>query len=150
MRALSRDPVPLRAGTVSLWRYLDNARNYPGWHLTADAAGCAALLALLDALGAEGAGAARTLALTAPGAAQRAVPNNRAARWEAATTLRLTVDAAADAWHWEGDGAHVLLRCGRTGLAGVRQGVADIAAGRGDHACGRGAQALWFWWWPRG
>ena len=34
-------------GIISLWRYTENSRNYSGWHLTADAAGCASLLELL-------------------------------------------------------------------------------------------------------
>lgn len=135
------------AGTVSLWRYRDNARHYPGWQLTADAAGCASLLALLDALQTEGAGASRALRLTAPGPAQLAVPNNRDARWEAPQAMRLVLDQDSDAWQWQPDNAQQVLRLGLSALAELRQGVRDIAAGRGDYSLGHGMDALWFWWW---
>ena len=45
-------------------------RNYPGWHLNADRAGCQSLLSLLDALAADGAGS-RSVAITAPTKASR-------------------------------------------------------------------------------
>lgn len=133
-------------GTVSLWSYRDNRRNYPGWHIGADAAGCASLLALLDALEVDGAGATRTLQLSPPSPAQLAVPNNRDARWDAPTSLRLTVDEDVAFWQWEVDGARATLRLGKAAMAALRQGVLDIAAGRGDYSVGQGAQALWFWW----
>jgi len=43
-------------GRVSLWRYNLNERNYPGWNLDVDAAGCGSLLELIDAFTAAGAG----------------------------------------------------------------------------------------------
>lgn len=137
-------------GTVSLWRYPDGQRNFPGWHLGADADGCASLLALLGALEADGAGTSRTVQLLAPDTAQLAVPNNRDAKWDTAQTLRLTVDAAADAWQWLLDGQRLELRIGMDALRGLRHGVQDIATGRGDYSVGSGTDALWFWWWPRG
>jgi len=133
-------------GTVSLWSYRDNLRNYPGWHIGADAAGCVSLLALLDALEVDGAGATRTLHLSPPSPAQLAVPNNRDARWDAPTTLRLAVDEDVAFWQWEVDGARATLRLGKAAMAALRQGVLDIAVGRGDYSVGQGAQALWFWW----
>jgi hypothetical protein len=136
-------------GTVSLWRYREKPCNFPGWHLAADAAGCASLLALLDALEADGAGVGRTVQLSAPGAAQLAVPNNRDAGWDAPQTLRLSVDAAADAWQWLLDGERLGLQFGIVALSELRQGVRDIAAGRGDYSIGKSTDALWFWWWPR-
>lgn len=134
-------------GTVSLWRYRDNARNFPGWQLTADAEGCASLLTLLDALHTEGAGASRTLQLSAPGPAQLAVPNNRDARWVAPQTMRLILDEDSGAWQWQPDGERQVLRLGVSALAGLRLGVLDIAAGQGDYSLGHGMEALWFWWW---
>lgn len=134
-------------GTVSLWRYRDNARNFPGWQLTADAEGCASLLTLLDALHTGGAGASRTLQLSAPGPAQLAVPNNRDARWVAPQTMQLILDEDSGAWQWQPDGERQVLRLGVSALAGLRQGVLDIAAGQGDYSLGHGMEALWFWWW---
>ena len=133
-------------GTMSLWRYRENLRNYPGWHIGADAAGCASMLALLDALALDGPGATRTLQLSPPSPAQLAVPNNRDARWDAPATLRLTVDEDVAFWQWDVDGARATLQLGDAATGALRQGVVDIAAGRGDYSVGQGAQALWFWW----
>lgn len=71
-----------QSGRVSLWRYTENERNYPGWNLNADAAGCRSLLELLDALTITGAGG-RMVTVTQPTSEQLRVPNNRggAAAW---------------------------------------------------------------------
>lgn len=47
-----------QSGRISIWRYTENERNYPGWNL--------------DALAADGAGS-RSIAITAPTKAQLAV-----------------------------------------------------------------------------
>lgn len=36
------------SGNIALWRYFQNAKNYPGWHFTADKSGRAFLLELFD------------------------------------------------------------------------------------------------------
>ena len=66
-----------QSGRISLWRYTENQRNFPGWHLNGDADGCQSLLALLDALAADGEGS-RTVAIIAPTKTQLSVPNNKA------------------------------------------------------------------------
>jgi hypothetical protein len=137
-----------QGGTTALWRYTDHQRYYPGWHLSSDAAGCASLQGLIDAMLADGTGAARTVQVTPPSPSLLAVPNNRRAAWEAPGSVRIGHDAAVDGWVWEHEGDRVSLRLDAGALALLRQGVDDIAAGRGDHAMGSGAAALWFWWWP--
>lgn len=62
-------------GRVSLWRYTENERNYPGWNLNADAAGCRSLLELLDALTITGAGG-RTVTVTQPTSEQHVGRNS--------------------------------------------------------------------------
>jgi hypothetical protein len=45
------DPTVARwkqQGRVYLWRYKENRKNYPGWHFTADAVACNALLELFE------------------------------------------------------------------------------------------------------
>ncbi|MBB6365096.1 hypothetical protein FHR56_000209 [Xanthomonas sacchari] len=136
-----------QTGRISLWRYLENERNYPGWHLNADAPGCRSLVMLLDALAADGDGA-RVIAITAPTRAELAVPNNRRGRaaWVAPEKLRLTVSTTDDRWSFPPDLAPAALDIGAAWLTVLRDGIDGIPKGRGDHCIGRGDLRLWFWW----
>ncbi|WP_082143545.1 hypothetical protein [Xanthomonas sp. NCPPB 1128] len=152
MRSLSPPDLPraqrwTQSGRISLWRYLQNERNYPGWHLNADPAGCQSLLALLDGLVADGAGF-RTILITAPSKAELGVPNNRRglAAWVAPEKLRLTLSTIDDHWSFPVGAAPAALEVGSAWLAALREGVAGIARGQGDHAIGKGGHRLWFWW----
>lgn len=140
-----------QTGTVSLWRYQGNQRNYPGWHLSADMAGCASLLVLLDALEEAGAGATRTVQLLAPMANVLRVPNNRGAELDAPSAVSLAMAEAPDTWQWDLDGGRMRVQLGAACLQKLRKGIMDIAAGEGDYSIG-GADMdrLWFWWWPQG
>lgn len=64
-----------QSGRISLWRYTESQRGYRGWHLNADRAGCASLLALLDALQ-SGSETLRTVRLSPPTQEQLWVPSN--------------------------------------------------------------------------
>lgn len=152
MRSLSPPDLRLahrwrQTGRISLWRYLENERNYPGWHLNADAAGCRSLLMLLDALATDGDGS-RVIAITAPTRAELAVPNNRRGRaaWVAPEKLRLTFSTTDDRWSFPADLAPAALDIGAAWLAALRDGIDGIPKGRGDHCIGRGDLRLWFWW----
>jgi len=136
-----------QAGRISVWRYTENSGNYPGWHLTADPAGCQSLLALLDALAADGVGS-RAVAITAPGKADLAVPNNRQGRaaWGAPQKLRLTLAAAEQQWWFPPGLDPAALTLGAAWLPALRHGVAGIPAGQGDYSIGKGSLPLWFWW----
>lgn len=137
-----------QTGRVVLWRYTENQRNYPGWHLSADADGCANLLAVLDQLSSASA-AYRTLQITLPSAAQLGVPNNRSAGWLAPSRLRIEWSPQPATWLLPEalDLAHLTL--GADWVAPLRAGITDIAAGRGDFSIGGRDAGLWFWWWPR-
>ncbi|WP_395794995.1 hypothetical protein [Aquimonas sp.] len=135
-------------GRICLWRYTENQRNYPGWHLSADADGCASLLSLLDQLPTATA-AYRTLQITAPSAAQLRVPNNRAAGWLAPCRLRIEWAAHPATWLLPEVLDPAQLSLGADWLAPLRAGIADIAERRGDYAIGNRDARLWFWWWPR-
>lgn len=136
------------SGSVSLWRYAANTRNYPGWHLNADAAGCRSLLGLLDALATER-GSYRTFPLRPPNEAPLSVPNNRRAAPVAATKLQLALSAAPAQWHLPPDHDPARLTIGSDWLAPLRQRLLAIAQGRGDYTIGEdgnGSLPLWFWW----
>ena len=136
-------------GTISLWRYLENTRNYPGWHFTADDAGCASMLALLDALFLDPAGSTRTLQLTAPSAEVLSVPNNRRAPVKGPASLKLSHVVDPEVLRWIQDGDRLVLEIGQQRAPMLRKGVADVAAGNGDYCIATAPLPLWFWWWPK-
>ena|SRR5690606_2625984 len=138
-----------QSGRISLWRYTENERNFPGWHLNADAAGCQSLLALLDALAADGTGS-RTVTVTAPTKAQLSVPNNKdgLAAWMAPDKLRVTFSPTAHEWSFPSQLDPAVITVGSAWLAQLRDGIVGIPTGRGDYSIGdrKGGLPLWFWW----
>jgi hypothetical protein len=140
-----------QSGSVSLWRYTENLRNFPGWHLTADAAGCASLLALLDALAFDGVAASRTLGITAPTASVLAVPNNRSSGWVAPSKFRLAFSPRSNQWGFPDALEPASLSIGADWLPTLRQAIAGIPQGQGDYSIGQpgnGSLPLWIWWQP--
>ena len=137
-----------QSGSVSLWRYTENERNYPGWHLNADEAGCRSLVALLEALVADG-GGSRTLKLSAPTESQLRVPNNRSGRaaWVSPEKLRVVLSSSPGEWTFPAEMAPAALTLGSSWLDPIRTGIEGIAKGSGDFSIG-GARGLplWFWW----
>lgn len=138
-----------QSGSVSLWRYTENERNYPGWNLNADAAGCKSLLELLDALTVTGAGG-RTITVSPPTSEQLRVPNNRggAAAWLSPEKWNVSLAPDPTAWNFPPDTQPAVLTLGTNWLAALRAGVAGTQSGSGDHSIGNrnGGLALWFWW----
>ena len=139
------------SGRISLWRYTEPLHHHPGWHLHADAPGCASLLSLMEALATDGAGG-RTLTLAPPSPGLLAVPNNRGSRvrWVAPETLRIRLLAAPDEWSFPADLDPALLSFGCAWLTRLRAGIADIPGGRGGYAIGIDhdrtcSELLWFW-----
>lgn len=138
-----------QVGRVSLWHYTENDRNYPGWHLTADAAGCASLVALLDALAADGIQASRSVRITPPSKAQLSVPNNQSgsAAWRAPDKLRVSLSSSPADWLFPLDLNRAIITVGTDWLAPLREGISGIPLGRGDYSIGaKGNSRLWFWW----
>lgn len=136
-------------GSLMLWRYANPSRHYAGWHMTGDAAGCASMVALLQAFEDEATPMNRSLALSAPGKAALAVPNSRTAPVVAARKLRLSLAEASPHWSLMAAPESAELRVGREWLPALRQAIAGIPSGHGDHAIGPEHDGrLWFWWWP--
>jgi len=137
-----------QSGRISLWRYTENERNYPGWHLNADAEGCNSLRALLEALAADGDGS-RTVVLTAPTKIQAGVPNNRSGRaaWVAPAKLQIAYSPTSSDWAFPPDLEPAVLTMGSDWVALLLEGIAGIPKGRGDYSIGGdGSLPLWFWW----
>jgi len=136
-----------QSGRISLWRYEPNDRNFLGWHLNADAAGCESLLALLDELP-HGPQPYRTLAITEPTPKQLNVPRANAS-WVAPSRLRLAWSSGPAAWEFSAELDPATLTFGAHWLVPLRNGIAGICKGQGDYAIGtrKGiGLPLWFWW----
>lgn len=133
-------------GRIYLWRYLENTRNYPDWHLSLDPAAHESLTTLFRAFCEEGLKCKRTLVVTAPPAAVLQVPNNQGgkARFTSPAKIRLsyepdlervwTIDAEADPLDW---------RIGPGGAAEVRS-VLDEPHRYFDENFG-GEPSIWWW-----
>lgn len=137
-------------GTISLWRYTENQRDFPGWHLNADGEGCASLLELIDALGGHP-GGEHKLRLSAPTPRQLSVPNNRTAAWIAPQLWVIQHHPEPEHWHFASDLEPAALGAGAHWLDRLREGVAGIPAKQGDYSIGAGRlreSRLWFWWGP--
>ena len=139
-------------GRVFLWRYVENTRNYPGWHLTADAVGARSLLELTSLMRAASWPSRTTIDLTRPTEAILKVPNNRdgEARWVGATRLCIRSAPELSPTHWDIRQVDdtVELRPGSEMLAQLDRGLHDILDGRGDYSMGGPPAELWFWRFP--
>ena len=145
-------------GRVYLWRYRENTRNYPGWHLSTDRPGGASLLELFSLLPSASTPVYRTVPLTPPSQSVLAVPNNRGgfARIWAPTKWRVAFDpssAAANTWAFPAGADPAVLTFGSSYLAPLVRGVSDILRHTGDYsiACesddpSESSRELWFWW----
>jgi hypothetical protein len=135
-------------GHVYLWRYKGTARNYPGWHLTADAPGCASLLELLDAMGTSHFASETRVPLSVPTDRQVGVPN-APLEHVAAKSLELyhsPTKVAPRHWQLTEDADRVRLELGRELVTELRRGIADVVRRAGDYCIGAEGQELWFWW----
>ena len=140
-----------QSGNVSLWYYTENERNFPGWHLTADPAGCESLIVLLDAFATDGIPASRAVEIEPPSKAQLGVPNNKSglAAWRAPSKLRVAFSSNPAEWSFPPDLDPAVLTIGSNWLVPLREGISGIPHGRGDYSIGpssKGSSRLWFWW----
>jgi len=143
-----------KSGQIMLWRYTEHDRNFPGWHLTADPAGCTSLKALIDVLTADGVPSSRVFDVSPPKERVLAVPNNRPGRavWVSPSKLRLSLSADSSQWQFPDALEPAELTLGADWLPELRKGIEGIGRGIGDYSIGgrrNGSLPLWFWWQPR-
>ena len=147
---------------VWVWRYLENERNYPGLHFTADAAACDTLRTLLQTLRVEGGGTRRTLNLRKLAAAdERKISYGQ--RYQDFSKLHLKLSRPSEELKYMSasfEGVVAQLDFTPAYLDLFEEGIADVARGEGDYAIGpphrkrdrkamperdRESLALWFW-----
>jgi len=123
-------------GTVYLWRYREHVRDFPGWHMTADAEGCASLLELLDAFKRARWSCDALVHLTPPTDEILSLANQwvREARRHAQQRLRLKYPkekVAEDFWSLTADGCEAALLIGRSRMDEFYSGIGSILEGEG-------------------
>ena len=134
-----------QSGNVYIWRYQDNPKNYPGWHLSANNAGCMSISELLRAFIDSPPETNRTVQLSVPTEKQFCVPNcNRRPIPE--TKLRITKSGIPDEWALKNIEDKLQLDIGTVYLQKLISGIADIQQQKGDYCIGHTHQELWFWW----
>lgn len=136
-------------GHISLWRYTQNERNYPGWHLAADDKGYRSLFELLEALASDAKGT-RTIHLVTPSQSQLLIPNNQGglATWVSPTRLRVAHSDSPTDWFFPPDLEPASLKLGLDWSHSMRQGIAWVPSNRGDYSIGTrecGNFRLWLW-----
>ena len=140
----------MQRGRVFLWSYAGNPRNFCGWHITADDAGCESLLLLIDLMIQAEFKAKQIIDLTPPTASDLRVVGCTA-RAMAAKSLNLSHSKqrmAMDHWSLRAADRTVDLEAGKEHLEKLRKGIEDIRRGEGDYLIGIDGEELWFWWRP--
>jgi len=136
-----------QAGSISLWRYAERDRNYPGWHFSADRPGSESFAALLDVLVADGPGQFRTIVLSHPRLS--VLPDKyKSGGLVSPQKLRVSVSATPSTWPFSETGEASELSIGTDWVAPLRQGVLGVHCGETDYSIGprgRGSVPLWFW-----
>jgi hypothetical protein len=141
-------------GNLYLWKYLENARNYPGWHMTANRSACQNLADLIEKMLSSPWSSQKVLNTEPPNEKILQVPNNRGgkAHWEAAQSLILKYPkkhkVTDDSFLLKEYKNTVELSLGKNSLELLRQGILEIPEGKGDYTIGTDEIMLWFWWMP--
>jgi hypothetical protein len=136
------------AGQVCLWRYRDRARNYPGFHLSADRSGCDQLLTLLASLAKARASQIGHIALDPVTPAVLAIPNHAAEvstyrHWELIVDPRFPPERLQFAVVSD----RVRTELSLVQVESLAAGVQDIRERRGAYSIGdEEEQQIWFWW----
>lgn len=138
-------------GRLYFWRYTENTRNYPGWHLTADDPCCRSLADLIERMLSARWGSRKLLVVTPPTKKVLGVPNNRGgeARWRAPGGLTLNYPkgkVSDEYFKLEEHAGEIILSAGRHKLELLKECVLKVPRGEGDYAITVGETRLWFWW----
>lgn len=148
---MDRKLHPEAAGTICLWQFQENAKNYPAWNFSASPAGARSLISIVRAL--QLSGGFRTIPIAPPTPAVLQVPNNRGgdAKWFAPKKWRIVAADHPEYWHFPAAPELAVLTLGSAGMDDLIAGVSSIADGEGDYCIGgaNAEESLWFWWHPR-
>ncbi len=114
----------VQSGKVFLWRYTENTRSFPGWHLAFDFLGANSLLTLFSSMKMLNQPTMRTIRLSKPGSDVLAIPNNRTSRIMAKDKLRInwTPDRKNE-WSINEQDDDVIMVLGKKVLANIEKAI---------------------------
>jgi hypothetical protein len=134
-------------GHVYLWQYVENTRNYPGWHSTTDGTFCHSFADLIERMVTARYNCQKSLTVTSPTKEILRVPNNRGgvAKWNSPKMLILRhqkYNLPDDYFSLEESENTVIISAGRQKLELLKECVLrrDI-----DYSIKVGNNQLWFW-----
>ncbi|MGK2883293.1 MAG: hypothetical protein ACSLE8_00695 [Rhodococcus sp. (in: high G+C Gram-positive bacteria)] len=132
-------------GRIALWRYRENRRNYPGYHMTCDAVGGEWLAEQIRKLRP---GKTLQVSLTPVTDEILSVPAN----WSPAVGFNvwhITFDSSIKTLVFSEAHPRCHLSLPPESIPDLSAGISSMVAGKGDYAIGEtDQQELWFWWWP--
>jgi hypothetical protein len=144
------------------WEYLENRRNYPGVHFTADGPSCEALIRCLDKLESTGPDHYRTIPLKTLAPADEAKISG-GQQYRSFEILRLEYVGVSEPLQQmlvRGDASRLLIQFTSVRLPDLRAGFQDVLAGTGDYSISpardkskgwnlgpldQQSDSLWFW-----
>jgi len=131
-------------GAVFTWRYVERAKNYPGWHLAFDSLGLGSFVDLCRRYVEDDTEAPllRSVRLTPPTSDVLAIPNNGMAAIHAADRLRIIRLPTSDGWIVAESGQDLVLSIGRIEMVAFVAWLSDSTSF--DTTFGK-APEFWFW-----
>ena len=135
--------------SIHLWKYLENKKNYPGYHITADKEGCRALLKQLDVDTQKEFG----IVLNPVDKMALKVPNNMGgkAEYEEYSKLIITVKEVSNKdrklFNISDNSPCLTITLSNDQKRNLVKGIKDISNGWGDYSIGPGRDNLLFFWW---
>lgn len=138
-------------GSLYLWRYLENTRNYPGWHLSANNLFCESFTDLFKKMLSAKWSSQKLLLITPPNEKILRVPNNHGgkARWYSAKSLLLNYPKNKvddDYFSLEEIEGKITIYVGTRKLELLNDCISNISKGKGDYSIESDDSQLWFWW----
>jgi len=131
-------------GLDFVWRYLDNAENYPGWNLAADGPGYASLMDLLRRLATEAESPrSRTTEITHPTSEALAIPNNPRSPIRVPRRLRIVSSSTPGDWILNELAATLILTIGNARLDSMIDWLGSVD--RAFDTSFGDPPRLWFW-----
>ena len=131
-------------GKVFLWRYTENTRNYPGWHLALDFPAANSLLTLFSLMKGLNQPTMRTIRLSKPGSDVLAIPNNRRSGIVSKDKVRVNwTPDRKDEWSIDEPNDEVIMRLGERVLANIENAIQNPSKAFDTTIAME--PILWFW-----
>ena len=130
---------------ICLWRYLENTKHYPGYHLSADSEGCTYLCERINDQWDRS-----SFSLVEPDSAVLSVPNNQGGRAGIYAFTKLSIEtngAEGERFSMEEHTSTLVLQISPRQTNELLKAIDAMKRGEGDYALkGRHNGSLWFWW----